>query len=332
MNYFRRWQVFRLQGLALLIVGLFYFGNASQVFPEDKVIVKFATLAPEGTVWMKEMRALAHEVKDATGGEVRFKFYPGGVSGDEKDVIRKMRIGQLHGAGFTGVGLGEILPEVRVFDIPFLFRTDEQVDKVYNQLDAYFVRQYDQKGYILLGWVPVGWVHIFSTRKVESISDLVKLKPWVWEGDLVAQETYKAMGVNPIPLAITDVLMSLQTGIIDSIYGSSQGVLALQWFTRVKYMIALRMSHATGGVLISKRKFENLSSKHQQVLLELSKKRFKNLAEEIQESNQQSIEIMERNGIQVIPISSDIEEEKFRMAGKQAIKNLVGSLFSKKNT
>ena len=99
MNYFRRWQVFR--------------------FSEDKVIVKFATLAPEGTIWMKEMRALAREVKDATGGEVRFKFYPGGVSGDEKDVIRKMRIGQLHGAGFTGVGLGEILPEVRGFDIPF---------------------------------------------------------------------------------------------------------------------------------------------------------------------------------------------------------------------
>ena len=330
MNYFRRWQVFRLQGLALLIVGLFYFGNASQVFPEDKVIVKFATLAPEGTVWMKEMRTLAREVKDATGGEVRFKFYPGGVSGDEKDVIRKMRIGQLHGAGFTGVGLGEILPEVRVFDIPFLFRTDEQVDKVYNQLGAYFVRQYDQKGYILLGWVPVGWVHIFSTRKVESISDLVKLKPWVWEGDLVAQETYKAMGVNPIPLAITDVLMSLQTGIIDSIYGSSQGVLAFQWFTRVKYMTALRMSHATGGVLISKRKFEKLSSTHQQALLALSKKRFKNLARKIHESNQQSTEIMERRGIQVIPMSSDLEEEKFRVTGKQVVKNLVGRLFSKK--
>jgi TRAP-type transport system periplasmic protein len=167
-----------------------------------------------------------------------------------------MRIGQLHGVGFAGVGLGEVLPEVRIFDVPFLFRTDQEIDKVYNQLDEYFALEYDKKGYILLGWIPVGWVHMFSTRKIESVSDLVKSKPWVWEGEFLAQETYKALGVNPVPLAITDVLMSLQTGIINSIYGSSQGVLALQWFTQLKYMTALRMSHGVGGVLISKQKFE----------------------------------------------------------------------------
>jgi len=167
-----------------------------------------------------------------------------------------MRIGQLHGVGFAGVGLGEVLPEVRIFDVPFLFRTDQEIDKVYNQLDEYFALEYDKKGYILLGWIPVGWVHMFSTRKIESVSDLVKSKPWVWEGVFLAQETYKALGVNPVPLAITDVLMSLQTGIINSIYGSSQGVLALQWFTQLKYMTALRMSHGVGGVLISKQKFE----------------------------------------------------------------------------
>ena len=267
MNYSSKSQMVRLRNFILLGALLLFFGGLDYVFANEKAVIKFATLAPEGTIWMKEMRALASDIKAATGGAVRFKFYPGGVSGDEKDVIRKIRIGQLHGAGFTGVGLGEILPEVRVFDIPFLFESDEQVDKVYNQLSEYFVQKYDKKGYVLLGWVPVGWVHIFSKRKIESVSDLVKSKPWVWEGDLLVQETYRAMNVNPVPLAITDVLMSLQTGIINSVYGSSQGVLALQWFTRVKHMTALRMGHATGGVLISKRKFKNLSSEHQKILL-----------------------------------------------------------------
>ena len=320
----------RLQRLSLLTVLLLFFGNLGNVCADDRVIIKFATLAPEGTVWMKEMRALASEVRTATKGAVKFEFYPGGVSGDEKDVIRKIRIGQLHGAGFTGVGLGEILPEVRVFDIPFLFETDEQVNRAYKQLGTYFVQKYDKKGYVLLGWVPVGWIHIFSTRGIESVSDLVKSRPWVWEGDLLAQETYRAMGVKPVPLVVTDVLMSLQTGIINSVYGSSQGVLALQWFTRVKHVTALRMGHATGGVLISKQKFKKLSSEYQKILLELSKKRFEGLAEKIHKGNQRSMEVMVENGIQVTPVSSDVEKEKFREAGKNARKNLVGRLFSKK--
>ena len=135
---------------------------------------------------------------------------------------------------------------------------------------------------------------------------------------------------DPVPLAITDVLMSLQTGIINSVYGSSQGVLALQWFTRVKHMTALRMGHATGGVLISKRKFKNLSSEHQKILLGLSKKRFEGLSDKINEGNQRSMEVMVKNGIQVTRVLSDVEKKKFRDAGKNARKNLVGRLFSKK--
>ncbi|MBJ79672.1 MAG: TRAP transporter substrate-binding protein DctP [Nitrospinaceae bacterium] len=324
MSYFNR-----LTKLFLLTAVLFFVGNAGQVFAGDKEIIKFATLAPEGTAWMKEMHALANEVKKVTGGAVKFKFYPGGVSGNEKDVIRKMRIGQLHGAGFTGVGLGEILPEVRVFDIPFLFETDEQVNKIYDLLNDHFVKQYDKKGYVLLGWVPVGWVHIFSANKIESVGDLVKSKPWMWEGDPLVQEAYSAMDVKPVPLSVTDVLMSLQTGMIDTVYGSSQAVLALQWFTRVKHMAALRMGYATGGVLVSKRKFKKLSGEHQKVLLEVSQKHLKILAGKIQEDNRRSVDVMVKNGIQIIPVVSDAEKEKFRKAGTLARKNLTGRLFSK---
>lgn len=295
---------------------------------EKKTRIKFSTLAPEGSSWMKEMRRLAKEVDKKTEGRVTFKFYPGGVSGDEKDVIRKMRVGQIHAAGFTGVGLGQILPEVRVLDLPFLFDTDEQVQHVYENMSDYFYDRFEEKGYVLLGWVPVGWVHFFSTHKISSIGDIKKTKPWMWEGDPLVEETYKALGVKPVPLSITDVLMSLQTGLLDTVYVSPQGALALQWFTKVKYMSRLRMGYATGAVLISKKKFNSLPDDCKPILKQLSKKYLKQLVQTIQKDNATSIDIMQDNGVTLTKMPDKKVIEEFHQAGALARKNLAGKLFS----
>ncbi|PIQ96268.1 MAG: ABC transporter substrate-binding protein [Nitrospinae bacterium CG11_big_fil_rev_8_21_14_0_20_56_8] len=299
------------------------------VYGGEKTVIKFATLAPEGSSWMEEMHRLAQEVEKGTGGAVSFKFYAGGVSGDEKDVIRKMRVGQLHGAGFTGVGLGEILPEVRVLDLPFLFETDGQIQNVYHKLNGHFSRRFEEEGYILLGWVPVGWVHFFSAQEIPSVEALRATKPWMWEGDPLVREAYQAMQVNPVPLSVTDVLMSLQTGLLDTVYSSPQGALALQWFTKVKYMSRLRMGYATGGVLITRRQFEKLSPEHQKVLREVSEKCLGDLVRLIQKENDKSIEVMQKNGVVLSPEPPSGEIAKFRQAGEVARKKLVGTLFSR---
>ena len=215
--------------LLVLLAALFAGIGVSPAQADKKHIIKFATLAPEGSSWMKSMRRLAEKVKKATDGNVTFRFYPGGVSGDEKDVIRKMRIGQLHGAGFTGVGLGQILPEVRVLDLPFLFNTDEEIQHIYNKMSNYYSARYEDKGFVLLGWVPVGWIHFFSQHPIRSVEDLRRSKSWMWEGDPLVEQAYKGMEVQPIPLSITNVLLSLQTGMVDTVYSSTQGALALQW-------------------------------------------------------------------------------------------------------
>ncbi|VAX28655.1 TRAP-type C4-dicarboxylate transport system, periplasmic component [hydrothermal vent metagenome] len=295
---------------------------------DKKTRIKFATLAPEGSSWMKEIRRLADAVEKKTKGRVTFKFYPGGVSGDEKDVIRKMRVGQIHAAGFTGVGLGQILPEVRVLDLPFLFETDEQVQHVYEKLNDYFYARFEEKGYILLGWVPVGWVHFFSTNKIVSVGDIKKTRPWMWEGDPLVEETYKALGVKPVPLSITDVLMSLQTGLLDTVYVSPQGALALQWFTKVKYMSRLKMGYATGAVLISKKKFDSLPADCKPVLKELSSKYLAQLVQTIQQDNAISIDILQDNGVQLIEMPDEKMIREFHQAGALARKNLVGKVFS----
>src|SRR5437868_12100095 len=120
--------------------------------------LKFATLAPEGSSWMKTMTALNDELQQKTGGAVKFKFYPGGVSGDEKDVVKKVRIGQLQAAGFTGVGLGEIAPPVRILDAPWLIHNDKEVDFLYKTFDKDFNASIEKGGYVLLGWTELGYV------------------------------------------------------------------------------------------------------------------------------------------------------------------------------
>jgi len=319
-------------GLVLATMGFLLLGPGSGVSSaaDKKIRIKFATLAPEGSSWMKEMRRLADDVAKKTDGRVSFKFYPGGVSGDERDVIRKIRVGQIHAAGFTGVGLGQILPEVRVLDLPFLFETDEEIQHVYEKMNDYFSDKFEEKGYVLLGWVPVGWVHFFSTRKIHSVADIKKTKPWMWEGDPLVQETYEALGVNPVPLSITDVLMSLQTGLLDTIYASPQGALAFQWFTKVKYMSKLRMGYATGAVLISKKKFNSLPDDCKPILKKLSEKYLKQLVQTIQKDNALSIEIMQDNGVHLTEMPGENVIKEFHQAGAVARKNLVGKLFSPK--
>jgi TRAP-type transport system periplasmic protein len=290
--------------------------------------IKIATLAPEGSTWMQALRKLDKELKKETGGELSFKFYPGGVSGDEKDVIRKVRIGQIHAAGFTGVGLGELLPESRVLDLPFLFESDQEVEHVYEKLQGYFAEKFEQKGYVLLGWVPLGWVHFFSKKEIVSIDDIRQTKAWMWEGDPLVQASYKTLGVSPFPLSVTDVLLSLQTGMIETVYASPVAALALQWFTKVKYMSQTPMGFGVGGILISKRKYNKLKEDQQKILKKLSKNFLKKLVHENYKDNVKSIQAMQEAGLKLAKKPDEKTVKEFRHLGKKIQEALVGKLFS----
>ncbi len=290
--------------------------------------IKIATLAPEGSTWMQTLRELDKQLKKETDGKLSFKFYPGGVSGDEKDVIRKMRIGQVHAAGFTGVGLGELLPESRVLDLPFLFENDQEVEHVYNKLEGYFGEKFEQKGYVLLGWVPVGWIHFFSKKEIVSIDDIRQTKTWMWEGDPLVHTAYKTLNVTPFPLSITDVLLSLQTGMIETVYASPVAALALQWFTKVQYMSQMPMGFGAGGILISKRKYHKLDETQQKILKKLSGKFLKKLVHANNKDNVKSIKAMQGAGLQLAKKPDEETMKEFRRLGEKIQEALVGKLFS----
>jgi len=289
--------------------------------------IRFATVAPDGSTWMKLMKEYVKAVEDATNNEVTFKIYPGQVAGDEKDVLRKIRIGQLDSGGFTGVGLGEIVPEVRIMDSPFLFKSHEEVDYVSTRLFDYFSQKFNEKGFILLGWAEVGFVYVFTNEPIKSLEDMSGVKMWMWEGDPVAEATFRAFGISPIPLSITDVMTSLQTNLINGVYVSPLACVAVQWYTRVKYMLDLPLADSNGAVLLSKKKFNRLTESQQKVLRDLSRKYFGELTRLSREDNQKSLDLLKETGLVFTKIADKNKVDGFYDSGKKARRDLVGKMY-----
>lgn len=300
---------------------------ALSLLPAQVQKIKFATLAPEGSTWMNVMKELDAELQQATAGGVQFKIYAGGVQGDEKDVLRKMRINQLHSAGFTGVGLGEILPEVRVLDAPFLFRTKAEVDFIAQKYFDHFAAKFEQKGYILLGWAEVGFVYIYTNQPAQQVADFKGVKMWMWEGDPLAEATFKAYGISPIPLSITDVLTSLQTGLIDGVYTAPLACVALQWFTRVKYVLDMPLANSNGAVLLSKRQFNKLTPDQQQTLRTVSRKYLAKLTRLSRADNMTAAQTMQTNGMQIISVKDALALQQYAGVGRSARQALIGKLY-----
>ncbi len=293
----------------------------------QKYQIKFASLAPDGSTWMNVMREFDKSIREQTNGELGFKIYPGGVAGDEKDVLRKIRLGQLHSAGFTGVGLGEVYSEVRILDSPFLFQNYDEVDFIHQKFFDKFARGFEKNGFVLLGWADVGFVHVYTNSPIKTLADMKTVKMWMWEGDPIAEATFKSFGINPIPLSVIDVMTALQTGMVNGVYVSPLAIIALQWFTKIKYMMEVPLADAAGAVLISKKKFDELPVQYQQILEENAKKYFEKLMKLSREDNARSIATLKQNGIQVIPSPPADQLNLFHEKGKEARRMVVGKVY-----
>jgi TRAP-type C4-dicarboxylate transport system substrate-binding protein len=285
-----------------------------------------ATIAPEGSTWMKLMHELDERVRAETNGGVGFKFYPGGQQGSDLDVLRKMRTGQIHGAGLTGVGLGEIEPSLRILELPFIFRSADEVALAHDVLDPIFEARLRERGFHLLGWAEVGFVHFFSQKPVRDVADLKAQKTWLWEGDPLAEAFLEELGVTPVPLNITDVLTSLQTGIIDAVYVTPYGCLSLQWFTRLRNMVDVPITHAMGAVVLSARQYAKLSPEQAQIVQRIADEIFARLLESTRSQNREAAEaILERNIESVTPDAD--ARRHFEAIGMRVWERLSGELY-----
>ncbi len=313
------------RGIKYCVPLLLLFGLARAA---DPAIIKFATLAPDGSTWMKVMNDLNAELQAKTAGRVKFKFYAGGVQGDETDVVKKIRIGQIQAAGFTGVGLGQIAPEVRILDAPWLFRDNTEADFIRQTFAKDLNAAIEKGGYVLLGWAELGWIYVFSRAPVDSPEDMRKAKMWVWEGDPIAQAAYKAIGVTPRPLSVVDVMSSLETGMIDGVYGPPMGVTALQWFRRTKFIYNVPIADSIGAVLISRKAFDAIPEADRNILLELSSRHLKRLNLLSRQENEDALTALQKQGLTLSAKAAPEVMRRYEDLGRQARRELVGKLYS----
>lgn len=293
-----------------------------------RYLFKIASIAPEGSVWVKRFRDFTREVKEKSNGEIGFKIYPGGIMGDDKSMLRKMRVGQLHGGGFTMTGIGEIIPDFRVMGIPFLFRSYQEVDHVHQGLRPHFDRLFTQRGLKLLALTEIGFIYTMSTESIDTLTGLQESRCWTPEGDPVSSSYLQTLGIAPTPLAIPDVLTSLQTGMVDTVFNSFYGSIVLQWFTRARYVADIPFGYAYGAFLVDQRQFARLPSPYQSLMQSAAKKHFGLLLADTRRSNKEAREVLQQNGVKMVQPQPGTHQQLLDLRD-QTVRQITGRAFSK---
>jgi TRAP-type C4-dicarboxylate transport system substrate-binding protein len=321
-----RHQMMKILGLGLLAF-LFLIPPANGV--EKSQVIKLGTLAPEGSSWMKTFNTLNTEVMKKTENKVQFRIYPGGVLGDEMDMLRKLKIGQIQGVALTSAGLSTLFKEMDVLQVPFLFQTYEEVDTVLKKMDSFFRKGFEDNGYILLGWFDAGFVYLMSTLPISSVADLKKAKVWIWEESPMSKAIFDEAGVKAIPLTVPDVLVGLQTGLVDVVYAPPTGAISLQWFTKVKYLTDVPLVYLAGGVVVKKDIFKQIPQTSQNFILESFQQHLDQLKIITRNENRDAVKVMVKNGVKIITPSKDQIDEYKRLSNK-ALGHIRGQTFSNK--
>lgn len=283
--------------------------------------IKIATVLPDGTTWMREMRSAGEAVKAKTEGRVEVKYYPGGVMGDPATVLRKIKIGQLQGGAFTGSEATIISKDAQVYSLPFLFRSEDEINKVRVKLDPLLKQQFAKDGFELLGVSGGGFAYLMSTRDIKSRDDLKAAKVWVPQGDRIAELAFKAGGVTAIPLPLSDVYTGLQTGLIDTAANTPSGAIAFQWHTKLKHMIDLPLTYVVGEVVVDKKAFDAISADDQKVVDAEFGAAFQRLEKANQNDNVSARTALKQQGITIeAPPEADLKN--WQAVGTEVLKDV----------
>lgn len=292
------------------------------------VTLKFAVIAPEGTTWAQNLKMTVDEINQATKGRVKFKVYYGGTQGDEPDVLRKVRVGHLQGGIFTGKTLGEINGDVRVMEVPFTFFDQrEKAWKTLEKLTPFFNQRFEQNDFVNLGFFEVGLIYLLSKKEVKNLDELKGLKIWSWEGDQVALSFIKYLEMIPVPLASTDVLSSLSTGIIEATYGPPVGFVAMQWHTNANYLVNFPVTYSMGAFLVDKKSWNKVSVDDQKIVKDICLKNLAQINQANINDNRDSFDILKQTGISFIDFSEK-DKKKVGTIRQEIIKILQGKVFS----
>lgn len=274
--------------------------------PASAQTIKLGTLAPEGSPWYNAIRDMAETWKTATGGKIQFRIYPGGVAGDDPDMVRKMRVGQLHAAALSGQGLFEIVPEIQALMMPTMLASDGELDYVRDRIAPRLEALLEAKGFKVLNWGEAGWVRFFAQKPVVRPDDLKPLRLFVWSGQAAFTEVWKDAGYHPVELAATDILMGLQSGMINAFSTTPLAALSYQWFGLAKHMTDLKWAPLVGATVISTKKWQEIPDEVKPALLRSARETGARLRRETRNLDDNAITVMQKHGLTVHLVPPDI--------------------------
>jgi TRAP-type transport system periplasmic protein len=294
----RNFRAGRLMWIATLIILAVAHGTSAG----EELVIKMATLAPQGSEWHQVLQEMGAAWQKASHGKLGFRLYPGGVAGDDVDVVRKMRLGTLNAGLLSGTGLTDIDRGVLALQVPLTYADSAELDCVRDQLSPQIEKKFEAKGFILLGWTDAGWAHFFSKAPVRTPDDMKKLKMFVWAGDDNYVELWKKAGFNPVPLPSTEISTALQTGLVNAVTSTTQGVVLLQWYKQVKYMTNLRWAMLIGGIVVAKPIWDKIPADVRPAIKEAAANACRRLSEFSRQSEPKNIEVLKQNGIEVVSV------------------------------
>jgi TRAP-type C4-dicarboxylate transport system substrate-binding protein len=282
---------------------------------------KIATVSPDGTFWMQEMRAGAEEIAKKTQGRVKFKFYPGGVMGSDESVLRKIRIGQLQGGAVTAASMIAIAPDITIYELPYLFESVDQVDYVRSKMDAGLITALEEKGFVSFGLAEGGFSYMMPDEALQSVADVRNKKVWLPSNHPVGEAVFSSADISPVPLTLSDVLTGLQTGLIDTIIAPPIGAIALQWHTKIQYVMDEPLTYFSALLVIDKKAFNKLKDEDREIVRSVMGNTFKKINEQNRKDNVEAKQALVNQGIKFIRLSPASAKE-WRLVGEAAMKKL----------
>ena len=261
------------------------------------VVFKIATLTPDGSTWMKVLRAGGEEVKNRTDGRVEFKFYPGGVMGNDQYVLRKIRSGQLHGAVLTAGGLTQTYGDIQLYNLPMAFDNLAEVDYVRGKMDSTLLEGLREQGYVGFGFAEVGFAYAMSKEPVRTLQEMRSQKVWTPSGDPGSELAIATFDISPIPLSIADVLSGLQTGLINGVAVPPVAAIALQWHTQLDYALDVPLLYVYGLLVVENRQFDKLSPADQEIFLEVMRDAVERVNAQSRIDHERAVEVLKIQGM-----------------------------------
>ena len=285
---------------------------------------KIATLSPAGSVWMQKMQTGADEIQRKTSARVRFKFFSGGIMGNDDAVLRKIRIGQLHGGAVTAGSLSHLYGDGVIYGLPMKFNSLQEIDRVRKKMDPILMKGFEKSGFVVFGLAEGGFAYLMSKNPIRTTEDLRKHKVWIPGTDLITAEVLKKIGINPIPLPIADVLTSLQTGLVDTVPAPPIAAIILQWHTRVRYLTEIPLSYAYGLLAVDRKAFAKLAPQDQQIVRDVMGRVFKDIDQQNRKEHVAALKVLQKNGIRFVQPTAEAAAE-WRAAGMEVTQKLLAT-------